>query len=149
MFGWLFGQKKKEPKWSITLDSSLQHSAQLTAAWIVYAGVKSKVRDGSYTAIKPDAHGKDTPFDEECFARDALAEYWAVQKPEVRTTDPYLNLLAEVRAAGLVREYVWKYLRQPGWPEPPNLALSRLETWMNGMGAAMHDPVTLSFVLPA
>jgi hypothetical protein len=89
MFGWLISRKPKKPKWTINLHGSLQRNAQLAAAWTVYAGVKSMVRDGSYAEDNPDARGKDTPFDEECFARDALAEFWGVQSPEVQSIDPH------------------------------------------------------------
>src|SRR5262245_41826819 len=127
MFGWLFGRKPKKPKWVVSLHGSLQGNTRLMGAWVVYAGVKSMVRDGSYAENHPEARGKDTPFDEECFARDALAEFWGVQPPEVQSTDPYLQLLARVRDAGLVREYVWRYLREPQWMEPPGLDLGKLD----------------------
>jgi hypothetical protein len=148
MFEWLFGRKAKKPKWTINLHGSLQRSAKLAAAWTVYAGVKSMVRDGSYADDNPEARGKDSPFDEECFARGALAEFWAVQPAEVQATDPYLSLLARVRTAGLIREYVWRYVREPGWRQPPGLDLGKLDTWMATEGAVAHEPLTLAFVVP-
>jgi hypothetical protein len=148
MLGWLFGRKPKKPKWTINLHGSLRHSAQLAAAWTVHAGVKSMVRDGSYADNDPEARGKDTPFDDECFAHNVLAEFWGVQTPEVQATDPYLKLRAGVRSAGLIREYVWRYLREPGWPERPGLELGKLDAWLASAGVGTHQPVTLAFVVP-
>lgn len=149
MLGWLFGQKAKKPRWTISLHGSLQQNAQLAAAWTVYAGVKSMVRDGSYADNHPEARGKDSPFEEECFARDALAEFWGVQPAEVQATDPYLRLLAQVRGAGLLREYVWRFLREPSWTAPAGMDAGRIDAWLAGEGERGHQPVTLSFVVPA
>lgn len=149
MFEWLFGRKVKKPKWTINLHGSLQHSAQLAAAWTVYAGVKLMVRDGGYTDNHPEARGKDSPFEEECFARDALAEFWSVQPAEVQAIDPYLWLLARVRGAGLIREYVWRFLREPSWSAPSGMDVGKIDAWLAAEGVSSHQPVTLSFVVPA
>lgn len=149
MLGWLFGRRPGPPRWTIHLHGSVADRLAPVAAWTVYAGVKAMVRDGRYAALHPGARGRDTPFDEECFARNELAEFWAAQPPEVQAADSYLGLLTEVRAAGLVREYVWRYLRRPGWPEPASLDLGRLDAWMAAAGAAGHRPLTLASVAPA
>ena len=149
MLNWLFGRKAKKPKWAITLHGSLQQNVKLAAAWTVYAGVKWMIRDGSYTDDHPEARGKDSPFDEECFARDALAEFWGAQPAEVKATDPYLKLLASVRAAGLLREYVWRFLREPSWSAPPEVDPDKIDAWLATEGVSGHQPVTLSFLTPA
>lgn len=149
MFDWLFGRKPQKPRWTITLHGSLQHSPQRATAWTVYAGVKTMVRDGTYADDRLETEGMNSPFDEECFGRDALAEFWGVQSAQVRATDPYLRLLARVRDAGLIREYVRRYLREPGWSVPPDADVGRIDTWLAAQGASDHQPVTLGFVVLA
>src|SRR5262249_7794860 len=84
------------------------------------------VRMGDYFVLYPEARGRTSPFDEECFARDAVAEHWATYPPPVQESDAYLHLLVRVRHAGLMREYVWQFLRGEGWPQPEGLDLGGL-----------------------
>ena len=75
-----------------------------------------------------------------------MAEFWAVQPEEKRRLDPYLQLLADVRAAGFIREYVWRFLREPSWPEPAGLRSDAFAAWAAENGLAEHRPPTLAFV---
>ena len=149
MWEWLFGlkpEKPKKPKWRIHLDGSLRGNQHSALAWTVYGGAKSQFRDGSAPEAPPAGQG--TPFDEEYFARDAVAEFWGLQPAEYQAHDLYFQLLARVRAAGLLREYVWRFLREPDWVEPPGLDLGRLEVWLASAGIPEHQPLTLAAIGP-
>ena len=102
---------------------------------------------GEYVKHHPEAAGHDSPFDEECYARDAMAEFWAVQPEEKRRLDAYhLQLLADVRAAGFIREYVWWFLRESNCAEPAGLRTNAFAAWVAEKGLSEHRPPTLAFV---
>jgi hypothetical protein len=145
---WPFRRRAKKPKWTINLHESVASDATVAAAWTVYGGVKAMVRTGEYFETAPDARGHDSPFDEECYARDAMAEFWAVQPDAKRATQPYLHLLMSVRDAGFVREYVWRFLRDPAWPRPAGLKEDAFAAWCTKHGFPDHKPPTLAFVTP-
>ena len=142
------GTAPKTQKWHLGLHSSVQSNVALAAAWTAYGGTKWLVRDGKYAELYPETRGQTSPFEEQCFARDALAEFWAAQSADVQAIDPYLQLLVKLRAAGLMREYVWRFFRTNGSPEPAGLDPQRLEAWMTGEGVIDHKPLTLALILP-
>ncbi len=144
MLGWLFGRKPEKPKRTVIVHTSAQANKATALAWTLYGGAKAQWRDGAY----PEARVDGSPFVEECFARDVVAEWWGVQPAEFQAQDSYMQLLARVRSAGLLREYVWRFLREPGWAEPPGLDLGRLEAWLAAEGVADHRPLTLATVGP-
>jgi len=146
---WPFRRRPKQPKFSINLHESVARDVTVAAAWTTYGGVKALMRSGEYFTHFPEARGHDSPFDEECYARDAMAEFWAVQPDEKRRLDAYLQLLADVRAAGFIREYVWRFLRDPAWPQPAGLKSEAFDAWAAANGLSDHRPPTLAFVTPA
>ena len=141
-----FGRTKRKVRWTISVSPAAQISSVLAAAWTLYAATKAMVRDGDreYLELYPDRAGQNTPFDEECFARDALAECWEGQTLEVQETDSYLMDLVTFRQAGLIREYVWRFLRNNSWPEPQRLDEVRLDRFLAEHGFTDHKPLTLS-----
>jgi len=145
---WPFRQKPKKPKWTVHVHGEAQVNVQTAATWTVYAGTKALVRMGSYVELHPEAHGRTSPFDEECFARDAIGEHWATYPPVFQETDPYLHLLVRVRQAGLIREYVWQFLREDGWPQPDGLDLRTFQAWAAENGLSGHRPMTLASLTP-
>jgi hypothetical protein len=143
---WPFRRRPAKPQgWTINLHSSVRSNATVAAAWTTYAGTKVLMRTGQYFTMYPQLQGRNTPFDEEYFARDAMAEFWAAQPPEKQRIDPYLLLLARIRAAGFLREYVWTFLREPAWPQPAGLEIQRFETWATQNRLADHKPPMLAF----
>lgn len=149
---WPFRRQSPKPsqaKWAVNLHASVQRDVTVAAAWTTYAGTKALLRMGEYFKHHPEARGHDSPFDEECYARDAMGEFWGVQTQEKQGVDPYLRSLANVRAAGFIREYVWRFLRDPAWQQPAGLRLAEFEAWCAGNGLTDHRPKTLAFVSPA
>jgi hypothetical protein len=54
----------------------------------------------------------------------------------------YFDDLDRVEASGFMREYVWRYLRQPSWSTPPaGLKLARFDAW-RAVHLKFHVPVT-------
>lgn len=53
----------------------------------------------------------------------------------------YFDDLDRVEAAGFMREYVWRYLRQPSWTVPPGLQLAPFDAW-RALHLRYHVPVT-------
>jgi hypothetical protein len=145
---WPFRKQPKKPKWTIRVHGDAQVNVQTAAAWTVYGGTKALVRMGDYFKLHPEARGHTSPFDEEVYARDALAEHWAVQTPAFQASDRYLYLLVRLREAGLMREYVWSYLRDSTWPEPEGLRLRAFEAWAAEHGLTDHEPRTLASITP-
>jgi hypothetical protein len=143
---WPFRRQPKRPQLAINLHGSVQRNATVAAAWTTYAGTKVLLRMGEYVKLHPETAGHDSPFDEECYARDAMAEFWAVQPEEKRRLDPYLQLLADVRDAGFIREYVWQFLRGPSWSQPADLRPDAFRTWAAENGLSEHRAPTLAFV---
>lgn len=144
---WPFRRQPKKPQWTINLhESVMQHNSTVAGAWTVYAGTKALLRMGEHVELDPEAARHASPFDEEYYARDAMAEFWAVHPEETRRVDAYLQLLADVRAAGFIREYVWRFLREPGWPLPAGLRNAEFATWAAENGLSDHRPPTLAFV---
>jgi hypothetical protein len=110
---------------------------------MVYAGTKAMVQSGQYFELHPELRGQDTPFDEESFARDELAAFWESKPQEIQGTDPYLHILANVRQAGLIRDYVWRYLRQDDWREPAGIDAARLDEFLAQRDIKDHEVLTL------
>jgi hypothetical protein len=145
---WPFRSQPKKPQWTVHVHGAAQSNIQTAAAWTVYAGTKALVRMGKYIDLHPESLGRTSPFDEECFARDALAEHWAMQAPDFQRTDPYLHLLVQIRSAGLIREYVWRFLREDGWGEPNGIDVRAFDAWAAKHGLDAHQPVTLAWLTP-
>lgn len=143
---WPFRRQTKKPKWIVQVHGAAQVNVQTAAAWAVYAGTKALVRMGDYFTLRPEARSRNSPFDEEVYARDALAEHWATQTPAFQQTDPYLHLLVRIREAALLREYVWQYLRDDAWPKPDGLDLRAFEAWAAVNGLTEHQPRTLASI---
>jgi len=144
-----FRRQPKKWQFAVNLHDAVMQNVTIAAAWATYGGTKALVRTGEYARQYPEARGHESPFDEECYARDAMAEFWAVQPPEKRRLDSYLQLLADVRDAGFIREYVWRFLREPGWAEPAGLRNDAFTAWVASKGLADHRPPTLAFVSAA
>lgn len=142
---WPFSRKREPPKWTINVHPSVVGNLTVAGAWTTYAAVKVFYRTGQYFETNPEARDHQSPFEEECCARDALAEFWAAQKSEKQESDAYLHLLVNVRRAGFIREYVWRYLRQAGMATPKRLNLRGFEAWVSERDMAFHQPLTLAF----
>ncbi|HEY3320427.1 MAG TPA: hypothetical protein VGP72_08170 [Planctomycetota bacterium] len=146
MFGWLFGEKRKKPKWTVHLEGAAQTNVETAAAWTVYGGIKTMVRDGSFAKQFPEGCGRTSPFDEEYFARDAMAEFWGTQPLTKQASDAYLQWLVNVRNEGLIQEYVWQFLREQDWPQPSGLNLERWEKWLLANRFTENKALTLAFI---
>ena len=135
-------QHNDNPQWTINLNNSEIPNKATAAAWTTYAGTKALLRMGNYPGLSPEECEIVTPFEEEVYARDAIAEYWSVQDLEPITSDSYLLLLVKLRKAKLIKEYVWKYLKKASWTQPNDLKMERLERWEKEQNIEDHTPLT-------
>jgi hypothetical protein len=142
---WPFSRERESPKWTINLHPSVAGNLTVAGAWTTYAGVKVLYRTGQYFETHPEARDHQSPFEEECCARDALAEFWAAQNRDTQRSDTYLHLLMDVRRAGFIREYVWRYLRQADMATPERLNRRAFDAWVCENDLAFHQALTLAF----
>jgi hypothetical protein len=143
---WPFRRKSKEPMWKVSVVHDDSGDFTIAAIWSLYGATKIMVRQGDYAREHPEARGRTSAYDEEFFARDAIARNWAARALEEQRTNAYLQLLVRVRQAGLMGEYVWRFFGQRGWREPAGLNLPAFDVWVAANGMKDHRPVTLAWV---
>jgi hypothetical protein len=74
-------------------------------------------------------HGNHS-FKIEVMARETLLAAWQGAKAKnAGAKDSYLDALLTVQQAGFLPEYVWFYLRDPDWTEPPLLKNTEFQEW--------------------
>lgn len=113
-------------------DKSLKgKSEQVTAAWLGYAMARATwiSEQVEVKAIDPATYKR--VCEEEVAGRDSLATIWAeLKEKDGALSDPYLDQLLKVQAAGFLREYVWVNLRLTTWTvEPANLKQAAYSEW--------------------
>ena len=125
--------KKDKLNISVVLDDkSLEGKPeQVRAAWLGYAMARANWISEHVKAKSPEAKSYTRAFEEEVAGRESLATIWS----ELRTgqdglADSYLDQLQKIKNAGLLREYVWVNLHEPGWTTAPaDLQLARYAEW--------------------
>jgi hypothetical protein len=82
-------------------------------------------------------------FDGEVRARlVAVSLFRQLEQEDPGFTSAYFADLERVQAAGFLREYVWRYLRQPSWTQQPDgLRLTEFDAWRTAHLRG-HVPVT-------
>ncbi len=112
-------------------------SPEVIVAWSVYGG---------FVANDAERTGRDE-YATEVTARGALADEWKKLRASKPQRDAYLDLLAEVRDAGFIREYALAYLAQPGWTlsgeDLAGLALDKWVSWQAAHVPKDHRALTL------
>ena len=93
-------------------------------SWVAYSLAKSICQLDAGDA-NPARHSS---FHCESRARAALARSWA-ENQGAQAEDPYLDALAAVRAAGLVREYTAHYFAERHWSLPADLDTGAFDIW--------------------
>lgn len=124
--------KKDQLDVSVILDEGLEGKPEaVAAAWTGYALARANWISKHVTLKSFEAKSYSRTLEEEVAGRDALAAIWGELKAEESgLADVYLDALQKVKGAGLLREYVWINLRQPGWiSEPKGLKLKRYIDW--------------------
>lgn len=111
------------------------------AIWLAYLMFRANYRgpakecSARQTVVAPT-------FDEEVDARTkTVSTYRNLKARDLELDVRYFNELVLVDEAGFMREYVWLYLRQPTWKEPPELKLADFEQWSRA-NLVGHRPQT-------
>ncbi|MGH8220869.1 MAG: hypothetical protein ACREUT_20230 [Steroidobacteraceae bacterium] len=74
--------------------------------------------------------------------RVAVGVFRQLERDDPDFGSRYFDDLDQVEAAGFMREYVWRYLKQPSWSEQPSgLRLRDFDAW-RAMHLRYHVPVT-------
>jgi hypothetical protein len=95
--------------------------------WITYAGGRAAWRS-EHVADEAVANGPVVPgFEEEVWAHDFV--WMMLEDPAAYPRRSPLRGMHRAREAGFLREYVWTYLRQPGWQEPAGLRIAEFDVW--------------------
>lgn len=82
-------------------------------------------------------------FESEVRARRvAVGVFRQLEQDDPAFGSVYFDDLDRVEAAGFMREYVWRYLRQPSWArQPEGLQLPRFDAW-RAVYLRYHVPIT-------
>ena len=84
-------------------------------------------------------------FDCELTARESLVTRWrdlGDRAPDEPDDAAYLDALEATASAGYLDEYVWHYLRRPGWQAPQALDPDGFDAWRRAHLARRHRPQT-------
>jgi len=136
---------ERAPKFTIMLGGGPGGKPQ--QAWLAYLlglqGTVQKSLDG-----KPLLPGIVAPrYVDEVAARDLMAGIWqGVRADDANAADAYLDALLAVRRAGFMSEYVWEFLRQPGWTQPDGMNLAKFAAWRDA-NLAGHRAQTRGYLL--
>jgi hypothetical protein len=102
---------------------ALHDDDPVVQSWVSYSLTKSACQ----LMLGGDNPARATSFDCELTAREHLLETWS----EIGggATSEYLDALQQTRDAGYLDEYVWEFLRKPGWSAPADLELESFGSW--------------------
>ena len=131
----------KEKGFTVVVDSRLTDQGSVTV-WMGYLLARAKYRDDQ--KIPLPASGDILPsFQEEVYARAFGAQIYQEWKAENKGwSEPYWEILSEIKAKGFMDAYVWTYLHQANWSkseQPGNLTAFR--TWSAAL-LKNHEPET-------
>ena len=118
-----------------------QTSLGAQVAWYAYGAARVKYLHDHGVPI----HLGPIPpsFEEEVLARATMVRIYEANHDPILPSDPYLKNLAVVQNAGFMEEYVWVYLAQPTWGNPPSsLELKAFDQWRR-RHLPRHEPLTL------
>ncbi|HEY2590398.1 MAG TPA: hypothetical protein VGI35_02300 [Steroidobacteraceae bacterium] len=111
--------------------------------WTVYLYTRAAAA-ASESDTAPLPLGVRPPtFEEEVRARRVtVGLFRQLERDDPDFGSRYFDDLDRVEAAGFMREYVWRYLKQPSWPaQPPELQLAQFDAW-RAVHLRYHVPIT-------
>ncbi len=127
-----------EPEISLVIvpdETLMKEENDRSSAWLGYLLARAGWLKENVNLDSIDVTSYQISFDEEAYAREAMANIWSelkVDNPE--ETDRYLDELALINENGFIREYVWIYLQKPYWKSiPKNLNLQEFLKWSSDM----------------
>ncbi len=111
-------------------------------AWLAYGiGLGGWIEKTGFAKVAPE--GPFSPsFEAEVSARETQIKVWGELNEKTVLKLPYMDVMQQVAAANLLREYVWHYHRSPSWALPSDqLRIEELEKWRN-KNLEGHSPQT-------
>lgn len=95
-------------------------------SWVAYSLVKSVCQ----LELHGDNPARQSSFDCELTARNALADAWAEHRAEhPGISDDYLDELLAVREAGFLAEYTAYFFRRSDWQVPDAVDVTAFDGW--------------------
>ena len=111
--------------------------------WTIYLYTRAALV-ATQSDAAPLAPGIRAPsFEGEVRARRvAVGLFRQLERDDPEFGSRYFDDLDQVESAGFMREYVWRYLRQPSWSGPPSgLQLAQFDAW-RAVHLRHHVPIT-------
>lgn len=107
----------------------------------LYTRAASLASESDRAPLAPGVHAPS--FEGEVRARRvAVGVFRELEREDATFGSVYFDDLDQVESAGFLREYVWRYLKQPSWTaEPAGLALAEFDAW-RAVHLRYHIPVT-------
>ncbi len=138
-------KKAQEGEAVFSPEAVEKKSPAALAAWLGYAGARIHFREEHGIPLPTGSESSTPSYEEEVFARDALASLWATLR-EGPEPDSYLETLTKVKEAGFLREYVHVFLvRQDSTKGGHTLRLTEFEEW-RGLHLVDHKPETIAAI---
>jgi hypothetical protein len=103
---------------------------QESRIWLAYLFARAAYAVGESNE-GPAAGEREASFEEEVRGRNtAVNMFRALRHNDAQLASAYFSDIDRVEAAGYLREYVWRYLRQTAWKTPPaGLDLPGFDNW--------------------
>ncbi|MBN2029591.1 hypothetical protein JW824_05045 [bacterium] len=125
-----------EPEVSLVIvpdETLMEEENDRSAAWLGYLLARVGWLQENVNLDRIDVTSYQISFDEEAYAREAMAEIWnelKMDNPE--NTDRYLDELVLIDENNFIREYIWIYLRKEHWEKmPDDLKLQEFLKWLS------------------
>ncbi len=110
--------------------------------WAVYLYTRAALVAEESDDVQFPLGDHASSFDEEVRARlIAVNLFRQLRRRNPAFESAYFADLDRVETAGFLREYVWRYLRNPSWAEPDGLRLAAFDAW-RATHLRGHVPVT-------
>jgi len=119
----------KQPRILVQFDPRLSNEKS-AAVWRAYLQARATYHKEHKLAL-PESGIIFPTFNEEVYSRTSATQiYDELKEKDKDLSDPYWEILSEVKAKGFMNAYVWKYVRQLSWcPSQAPENFSAFETW--------------------
>ena len=115
--------------------------------WTIYLYTRAALAASESDAGPLPLGIREPSFEGEVRARRvAVGLYRQLDRDDPDFGSRYFDDLDRVESAGFMREYVWRYLKQPSWSAPPaGLQLAEFDAWRTAH-LRYHVPVTYGHI---
>ena len=117
-------QPAKESTNQIFIGDGVLENKNTGAAWLSY-GLALTTYDNENNGASSNG------FEREVYALETTASIWSELRAKGSASeDAELDALAAAVKAGYIKEYIWHFLRNPGWVEPQSMKVGEFKSWL-------------------